>query len=125
MRDQHDHSLVGNPARGTRPSACAGAGSGALRRERDPLHSKAPGGFAQAVAAVAELERVTQGSPETRGVVLLYGFFYGPGTSSARGGSIAAEVRRRRFLVVGDGSGVFSFAGLCLRGGMTHRRNGG
>ncbi len=86
-----------------------GAAGGALRRERDPLHSKAPGSFAQAVAAIGELERVTLGSPETRGVALRYGFFYGPGTSYARDGSIAADVRRRRFPVVGDGSGVFSF----------------
>jgi 2-alkyl-3-oxoalkanoate reductase len=85
------------------------SGGGALRRERDPLHGSAPGGFAQAVAAIAEVERVTRGSPQTRGVVLRYGFFYGPGTSYAVDGSIAADVRRRRFPVVGGGSGVFSF----------------
>jgi nucleoside-diphosphate-sugar epimerase len=41
--------------------------------------------------------------------VLRYGFFYGPGTSYAAGGSIAGDVRRRRFPVLGDGAGVFCF----------------
>jgi nucleoside-diphosphate-sugar epimerase len=89
--------------------SAVGTAGGALRREQDPLYGNAPGGFALAVAAIAELERVTRGSPETRGVVLRYGFCYGPGTSYAVDGSIAADVRRRRFPVVGDGSGVFSF----------------
>ena len=82
---------------------------GRLRREADPLHRAAPGAFAQAVAAIAELERETLGSAGIRGAVLRYGFFYGPGTSYAADGSIAADVRRRRFPVLGDGSGVFCF----------------
>src|SRR5260370_822080 len=85
-----------------------GAG-GRLRREADPLYRAAPGGFGQAVAAIAELERETLGNPGIRGAVLRYGFFYGPGTSYAAGGSIAGDVRRRRFPVLGDGAGVFCF----------------
>lgn len=80
-----------------------------LRRESDPLYLRAPGGFAQAVAGVADLERETRGNAGVIGAVLRYGFFYGPGTSYAAGGSIAADVRRRRFPVIGPGSGVFSF----------------
>jgi nucleoside-diphosphate-sugar epimerase len=41
--------------------------------------------------------------------VLRYGQFYGPGSYYAGDGSIAGEVRRRRFPIVGDGGGVFSF----------------
>lgn len=43
------------------------------------------------------------------GLALRYGFFYGPGTWYAPDGSVAAEVRRRRYPVVGTGRGVFSF----------------
>jgi nucleoside-diphosphate-sugar epimerase len=82
---------------------------GRLRCEADPLYRAAPGAFAQAVAAIAELERETLGSTGIRGAVLRYGFFYGPGTSYAADGSIAADVRRRRFPVVGNGAGVFCF----------------
>jgi nucleoside-diphosphate-sugar epimerase len=80
-----------------------------LRREADPLYRAAPGGFAQAVAAVAELERETLGHAGIGGAVLRYGFFYGPGTSYAADGWIAADVCRRRFPVLGDGAGVFCF----------------
>jgi nucleoside-diphosphate-sugar epimerase len=80
-----------------------------LRREADPLYRAASGGFAQAVAAIAELERATLGHAGIRGAVLRYGFFYGPGTSYAADGWIAADVCRRRFPVLGDGAGVFCF----------------
>jgi nucleoside-diphosphate-sugar epimerase len=43
------------------------------------------------------------------GVILRYGFFYGPGTSYARDGQAADEVRRRRIPVVGKGGGLSSF----------------
>jgi nucleoside-diphosphate-sugar epimerase len=46
---------------------------------------------------------------ELDGLVLRYGWFYGPGTYYANDGAMAADVRRRRFPVVGEGSGVFSF----------------
>jgi nucleoside-diphosphate-sugar epimerase len=41
--------------------------------------------------------------------VLRYGQFYGPGTYYARDGSIAEQVRKRRFPIVGRGEAVFSF----------------
>ena len=80
-----------------------------LRREADPLYRVAPGAFAQAVTAIAELERETLGHAGIRGAVLRYGFFYGPGTFYAADGSIAGDIRRRRFPVLGDGAGVFCF----------------
>ena len=83
-------------------------GSG-LRHESDPLYHAAPGAFDQAVRAICDLERATLGTVGVRGAVLRYGYFYGPGTSYAADGSITADVRRRRFPIIGDGSGVFSF----------------
>ena len=41
--------------------------------------------------------------------MLRYGWFYGPGTHYGEDGTMAADVRRRRFPVVGDGAGLFSF----------------
>ena len=43
------------------------------------------------------------------GIVLRYGGFYGPGTSIAPGGEQAEMVRKRRFPIVGDGGGIWSF----------------
>ena len=43
------------------------------------------------------------------GLVLRYGQFYGPGTYYAGDGGTARQVRKRRFPIVGRGSGVFSF----------------
>ncbi len=81
----------------------------ALKTEPDPLYVDAPGGFAAAVAAVLELEQRTLDTPGLEGIVLRYGYFYGPKTSYAHDGQIADMVRRRQFPVVGAGSGRFSF----------------
>jgi nucleoside-diphosphate-sugar epimerase len=45
-------------------------------------------------------------------VVLRYGFFYGPGTYYASDGSIAAQVRKRQFPIVGKGEGRSSYVHL-------------
>jgi nucleoside-diphosphate-sugar epimerase len=60
----------------------------------------------EALGAVAELERQVLG---VDGVVLRYGFFYGPGSSFAPDGYTAELVRKRRFPIVGSGEGRFSF----------------
>ena len=41
--------------------------------------------------------------------MLRYGAFYGPGTSMAPGGEQFEMIRKRRFPLVGDGGGVWSF----------------
>jgi nucleoside-diphosphate-sugar epimerase len=41
--------------------------------------------------------------------VLRYGAFYGPGTSMSPGGEQFEMVRQRKFPLVGDGAGVWSF----------------
>ena len=45
----------------------------------------------------------------TEGIVLRYGAFYGPGTSMAPGEEQFELVRKRKFPLVGDGGGVWSF----------------
>jgi 2-alkyl-3-oxoalkanoate reductase len=78
--------------------------------EDDPLMqlpAETPG--ARGMIAVEALERSTLETPGLEGVVLRYGFFYGPGTAYASDGTWAEDVRRRRLPVVGKGTGIFSF----------------
>jgi nucleoside-diphosphate-sugar epimerase len=74
--------------------------------EDAPLHVDAPEPFGAGTRAIAEMERMVL---EADGLVLRYGWFYGPGTWYGAGGSTAQEVKRRRFPIVGDGAGYFSF----------------
>jgi nucleoside-diphosphate-sugar epimerase len=83
--------------------------AGAVNDEEAPTLAGAPGGFGEAVRAVLELERTVTRAEGLDGLALRYGFFYGPGTWYAPGTKLAREFRGRRFPVVGDGSGIFSF----------------
>jgi 2-alkyl-3-oxoalkanoate reductase len=80
-----------------------------LKTEDDPLLSEAPGAFGSAVSALREMEALVLGADGFDGLVLRYGFFYGPGTYYGEGGTSTEDVRRRRLPIVGKGSGVFSF----------------
>lgn len=80
-----------------------------VKDEEAPMLSRAPAPFGDAIEALGDLERQVLGAEGIEGVVLRFGWFYGPGTSYASDGSTADEVRRRRLPVVGKGSGVFSF----------------
>ncbi len=82
---------------------------GWFKSEDEPLLANAPGEFGGAAKATIELERRVLGAADLEGVVLRYGFFYGPGTSYAADGPQAAAVRRRRLPLVGGGDAVFSF----------------
>jgi 2-alkyl-3-oxoalkanoate reductase len=74
--------------------------------EDAPLNLDAPPPFSEAMRVVCEMERAVL---DADGMVLRYGWFYGPGTHYGEDGTMAADVRRRRFPVVGDGAGLFSF----------------
>jgi nucleoside-diphosphate-sugar epimerase len=82
---------------------------GWVKDEEAPLDLDAPGKVGPAVAAVANLERQVVGAEGLEGLVLRFGWFYGPGTYIGPGGSQAEEVRKRRFPVVGEGDATFSF----------------
>src|SRR5205085_1484737 len=60
-------------------------------------------------AAIRHLEAAVTGADWTEGVVLRYGGFYGPGTSMAPEGESIEMIRGRRYPIVGDGAGVWSF----------------
>jgi len=59
--------------------------------------------------ALKYLESVTRGMQGIKGIVLRYGAFYGPGTSLSEGGPVVEDLRRRKFPIVGKGTGVWSF----------------
>lgn len=61
--------------------------------------------------AIRHLERATLEGPFD-GIVLRYGWFYGPGSGFSRAESINEALRRRRFPIVGAGTGVWSFIHL-------------
>ena len=61
------------------------------------------------IAAIEHLEQAVLGAGPTEGVVLRYGAFYGPATSMAAGAEQFEAIRSRKFPVVGNGGGVWSF----------------
>ncbi|HYT11011.1 MAG TPA: NAD(P)-dependent oxidoreductase [Mycobacteriales bacterium] len=80
---------------------------GPVKDEEAPLdpHTSAPA----TLAAIRHLEAAVGGVPGLDGIALRYGGFYGPGTSLGAGGDVVEMVRKRRFPVVGAGTGIFSF----------------
>jgi nucleoside-diphosphate-sugar epimerase len=80
-----------------------------VKSEEAPLNLDAPGNFGTAAAALADLERQVAGADGIEGVVLRYGWLYGPGTFFDREGSQTEDARKRRLPIVGRGDGTFSF----------------
>jgi nucleoside-diphosphate-sugar epimerase len=111
-----DHLLSAGQAVGVRrfvaqsfgPISYARTG-GPVKTEEDPLDPTPAREMRETLAAIRHLERAVLGARWTEGLVLRYGGFYGPGTSMAPGGEQLELVRRRKFPLVGDGGGVWSF----------------
>ncbi|HSK49421.1 MAG TPA: NAD(P)-dependent oxidoreductase [Solirubrobacterales bacterium] len=80
-----------------------------VKVEEAPLFRDPPGRFAAARDALAELEERVTGAEGLEGLVLRFGWLYGPGTHFGRDGSMAEETLKRRNPVIGPGTGVFSF----------------
>ncbi len=81
----------------------------ALKNEEDPLEPSPVRQMAPTISAIQYLEKAVLGASWTEGIVLRYGAFYGPGTSMAPGSEQFEMIRRRKFPIVGDGGGVWSF----------------
>jgi nucleoside-diphosphate-sugar epimerase len=84
---------------------------GPVKREDAPLDDAPAAEMGQGVAALRHLEAAVVGAQWTEGVVLRYGWFYGPGTSIALDplGSQIELIRKRQVPIVGGGTGVWSF----------------
>jgi 2-alkyl-3-oxoalkanoate reductase len=82
---------------------------GWVKDEEAPTLAEAPPRFQSGLTAALTSEREALDAEGMEGLVLRYGQFYGPGSYFDRGASIAKQVEKRRFPIVGKGSGVFSF----------------
>lgn len=82
---------------------------GPIKTEDDPLDPTPVRPMAAMINAVKHLEQAVLEATWTEGIVLRYGAFYGPGTSMAPGSEQFELIRQRKFPVVGDGAGVWSF----------------
>ena len=82
---------------------------GWVKDEEAATYRDPPGRFKSGLEATMLSEREALGAEGMDGLVLRYGQFYGPDTYFDHDGSIAEQVRSRRFPIVGKGGGVFSF----------------
>jgi nucleoside-diphosphate-sugar epimerase len=77
--------------------------------EDDPLLELPPDApTGQGLVALESLERSAVETPGLEGVVLRYGYFYGPEVEMVPGGFDRNDVRKRRAAIVGEGTGIFS-----------------
>ena len=82
---------------------------GPVKTEEAPLYLDAPAPIGQAVRTIKEVEDAVLSADGIEGVVLRYGFFYGPGTWYAEDGDIGRQVKKRRYPMIGHGEGTYSF----------------
>jgi nucleoside-diphosphate-sugar epimerase len=85
------------------------APAGQLAGESAKLRYDAPGIVGDATRTMGAYEDEVLSSSSLDGVVLRYGFFYGPGTWYWPGGGSAERARRGEALIVGKGNAVWSF----------------
>jgi nucleoside-diphosphate-sugar epimerase len=112
-----DHLLSAGQAVGVKrfvAQGIAGFGAyartgGAVKSEEDALDPTPASKMREIHGAVRHLEKAVLGAEWTEGIVLRYGVFYGPGTALGPGGEQLEMIRKRKFPLVGDGAGVWSF----------------
>ena len=84
---------------------------GPVKGEDDPIDPDPPPSWRGVLAAIRHLEEAVSAAQWTEGLLLRYGWFYGPGTSFALNppGSQIEAIRKRQLPIVGGGTGVWSF----------------
>ena len=82
---------------------------GLVKSEEDPLDPSPAREMRQSMQAIRHLEKAVLDANWTEGIVLRYGAFYGPGTNTTAGSAQMELVHKRKFPVVGNGGGVWSF----------------
>jgi nucleoside-diphosphate-sugar epimerase len=83
-----------------------------VKTEDDPLDTNPPAGVRTTLEAILYLERAVTNAAPIEGIALRYGGFYGPGTSlqlDPPAGEHVEAIRGRKFPMVGNGEGVWSF----------------
>jgi nucleoside-diphosphate-sugar epimerase len=85
------------------------APKGQLADESSKLRYDAPGGIGESARVTGEYEEQVLAAPSLAGVILRYGFFYGPGTWYRPDGAVAHQVRNGELAIIGEGNAVWSF----------------
>lgn len=88
------------------------AREGSMVKDEDaPLVDEPPKGMTETLTAIKSLEAKVTAADWTRGIVLRYGGFYGPGTSiglQPQEGEQITMARKRMLPIIGDGAGYAS-----------------
>jgi 2-alkyl-3-oxoalkanoate reductase len=77
--------------------------------ESAPLYLDAPEPLTGTITSNADVEAVVAQARDIEGVILRYGFFYGPGTAFAPDGDVVKQIRDGAYPIVGTGAGRFPF----------------
>lgn len=80
----------------------------AVKTEADELDPHPPQELRRTLEAIRYLERTVTASTTPEGIVLRYGFFYGPETGTLSPAMID-QLRHRRVPLIGSGAGTWSF----------------
>jgi nucleoside-diphosphate-sugar epimerase len=80
-----------------------------VKTEEDPRDPSPAREMRESVNALGHLEDAVLSADWTEGIVLRYGAFYGPGTSMSAGSDEFEMIRKRKFPLVGNGAGMWSF----------------
>jgi nucleoside-diphosphate-sugar epimerase len=115
-REGTDHLLAAGRAVGVRRFVAQSFAAwlyertgGPVKTEEDPLDPHPISAVHETFEAIRYVEETVTTADWTTGIALRYGGFYGPGTSIWAGGEHLEPIRRRKFPIVGDGKGVWSF----------------
>jgi 2-alkyl-3-oxoalkanoate reductase len=80
-----------------------------VKTEEDPLDPTPPNACRETLDGIRYVEETVTSAEGIEGLVLRYGGFYGPGTSLWSDGVHVELIRKRRFPIIGAGTGVWSF----------------
>ena len=111
-----DHLLTAARAHGVRRFVAQSFGGwpfarrgGPVKSEEDPLDPTPAKWMRGTLHGIRYLEDAVAGAEWIEGIALRYGAFYGRGTGLHADGELFEAIRKRKFPVVGDGAGVWSF----------------
>ena len=82
---------------------------GSIKTEEDAIETDPPASVRATLAAILHVEGAVTEATDLEGIALRYGGFYGAGTSLGEGAPALEMIRKRRFPIVGRGTGISSF----------------
>lgn len=80
-----------------------------LADENTPFAFEAPPGISSGIRLFSEIEQRVFQSEKIECVALRFGIFYGPGTWFHPHGSMAEQIQKKQFPIIGKGEGIWNF----------------